>query len=100
MAEDEGPGVPQETWGPDDSDYEAELLAELELVLSKIMSYGHKTNIILTSYVFQARGVTAEHDRHPTTSGSMKNQDQVDSLGLVELLRGNLHKNLFGHRSD
>lgn len=84
--------------GPDDSDEENALLNDLEEALTRLMSYSHKSNVMLTGFVFQAKGVSIDDSKPVLSAGSMKNQIASDSLGLIEVLRENTRRRIFRRR--
>lgn len=69
---------------------------KLEAALEELMSVTHGDNVLLTGYIFQAVGVSAEDSRDLLTYQGKEGQSGVVTLGLQGYLNSNVDMIVFG----
>lgn len=69
---------------------------KLEAALEELMSVTHGNNIVLTGYILQAVGVSAEDERDQLTYKAKEGQSGIVTTGLQTYLNANVDMIVFG----
>lgn len=74
--------------------------AKLEAAIEELMSVTHGNNVVLTGYILQAFGSSAEDERDLLTYKGKEAQSGVVTVGLQAYLNNNVDIMVFGAEDD
>lgn len=74
--------------------------AAMDAAIEALMSKEHGQNVLLTGYVIQAVGVSAEDDRDLLSYTGKTGQSSVTTLGLLAYINANVEEIVWGDLDD